>query len=59
MKDTVQVFLSERLSIKLNRFYSNRPTILVTFVGTVVVFSALSMLVFASGREGAQLFVGI
>ena len=49
MKDSVQVFLSERLSIKLNKFYSNQPTILVTaFFGTVVVFSAPSMLVFAS-----------
>ena len=69
MRDSVQVLLSERLSIKLNKFYCNQPTILVTFVGTVVVFSATSMLVFASwhvrskkintGREGAQLFVGI
>ena len=44
-------------------------TILVTLVGTVVIFSTPSMLVFASwyhssikvnaGKEGAQLFLGI
>ena len=69
MRDSVQVFLSERLSIKLNKFYCNQPSILVTFVGTVLVFSAPSMLVFCelacqkqkinTGREGAQLFLGI
>ena len=44
-------------------------TILVTLVGTVVIFSTPSMLIFASwhhssikvntGKEGAQLFLGI
>ena len=53
-RDSVQVFLSARLSIKLNKLYCNQPTILVTFVGTVVVFSAPSMLVLRVGMSEAK-----
>ena len=55
--------------LSLRMCLSHEPAILVTLVGTVVLFSALSMLVFASWhvrsskintwREREQLFVGM